>query len=118
MTGQSAPGRLLGKHPDLSRWHPQTTLSCSRKATIRSCAVALVDHDLAAPRLGLRSTTVISCLAPAAPTARGVEAEVGDGQLSTGLDLAAMIPLNEGYRGSTTPAVTVTTAGSGHSTSS
>jgi len=29
-----------------------------------------------------------------------------------------MIPLNDGYRGSTTPAVTVTTAGMGHTTSS
>ena len=38
--------------------------------------------------------------------------------VSTGFDLAAMIPLNEGYRGSTTPAVTVTTAGNGLSTSS
>ena len=28
--------------------------------------------------------------------------------------LAAMMPLNDGYRGSTTPAVTVTRAGNGH----
>ena len=37
---------------------------------------------------------------------------------ATGLPLAAMMPLKDGYRGSTTPAVTVTKAGRGASTSS
>ena len=62
------------------------------------------------------ATSTIFWPAPAQPA--GVTPRSAAVTASTGLDLAAMIPLKLGYRGSTTPAVTDTTAGNGQVTSS
>ena len=73
--------------------------------------LALVDDDLArlAGLGGLDRYHLLAC--PGRADLSGVKPEVS-------FDLAAMIPLNDGYLGSTTPAVTVTTAGSEQVTSS
>ena len=81
--------------------------------------VALVDDDLA--RLaGLGRLHRDDLLAGAGRPRPGRRSTPRSATFSssTGLPLAAMMPLNDGYRGSTTPAVTVMRAGSGTSTSS
>jgi hypothetical protein len=79
--------------------------------------VALV-LDLLARLAFLGLADVGDLLAGAGPAdLGGVEARSATDTSSTGLFLAAMIPLKDGYRGSTTPAVTLTTAGSEASTS-
>src|SRR5213080_2883114 len=96
----------------------QITLSCSRKATIFSWASPSSSMISPALRSSAAATLVISWPAPPAPTAPASTPRSATFSASTGLFLAAMIPLNDGYRGSTTPAVTVTRAGSGQVTSS
>ena len=71
-----------------------------------------------ASRSGAGSIETISWRPPAHPTVLVSIPRSARVNSSTGFDFAAMIPLNEGYRGSTTPAVTDTRAGSGQSTSS
>ena len=55
---------------------------------------------------------------PAPPQPTAVTPRSAAVTVSMGFDLAAMMPLKLGYRGSTTPAVTLMTAGSGQVTSS
>ena len=73
------------------------TLSCSRKATIRSYAVALVDDDLAGlallGRLDRDDLLARSAAARPGPPSTPRSATVS---WSTGLPLAAMMPLKDG----------------------
>ncbi len=80
--------------------------------------VTFVDDDLAGRAASAASTEITCWRAPAKPTCDGSSPRSATVSSSTGFDFAAAIPLNEGYRGSTTPEVTVTTAGRGHVTSS
>src|SRR5581483_7538037 len=118
-------GRVdLGEDPHLVESHgfsslpsPQMTLSCSRKATIFSWASPSSSIFSPAWRSSAWRTSVISWRAPAQPTWLASRPRSATFSSSSGLFLAAMIPLKDGYRGSTTPAVTLTTAGSEASTS-
>src|SRR2546423_13694331 len=89
------------------------TLSCSRKATIRSCASPSSSIFSPAWRSGAASIDLICWRAPFQPTSSSDKPRAAALALSTGLFLAAMIPLKDGERGSTTPAGAVDPGGGG-----
>jgi len=70
-------------------------LECPRKATMRAAPSPSSTTISPDERDSASATSVISCPHPPHPPwmRRG---EVGDGEVSTGLDLAAMMPLKEG----------------------
>src|SRR5207248_8541421 len=94
------------------------TLSRSRNWMMRSWASPSSSTISPALRSSAGAMSTISWRAPGQPTSSVATPRSATLTSSTGLFLAAMIPLNEGYRGSTTPAVTLTTAGRATSTSS